>query len=401
METNLWGYNPTNFSNQFVQNALNPAPAPPVQTPYQSWSPVIQKAYNATTPVNTSVVPIQQPVQQTPTDTSQPRIGYDPSIMSPTPQSTPQSSSQQEIDAQRKADEAQNQMRSSIESGYNSYFGQLDNMLMQDLPSQRTAQEGIANTQYQQGVSDLNTQQVQALGDLGISSQQAEAANTKNLKGLAEDVRNSMRAGNVYLGTRGASDSSAANQYAYAIGKEANKNRSNLMANYTNVKNEIDNRIFKVKSTVQNEITRLKNDLQTKTFQIAQWFADAQNQIKQALAQGQLQKGTTLANVSQSVYNNAMQQLSTLQANSQNQKNALLQWATTRSTDLSQLQQNIAGAMQNIPQVAQAQGLNITPSFSGQNQQTYFPGFQQDNTKKDQFLFGGSGLSNGGATGGW
>ena len=58
-------YNPADFSNQFVQNALNPATNTPVQTPYQSWSPVIQQAYLGTG-THPQLAPVQQlPIQQT------------------------------------------------------------------------------------------------------------------------------------------------------------------------------------------------------------------------------------------------------------------------------------------------------------------------------------------------
>lgn len=347
-------------------------------------------AWNSQTTYPGSGIPI---IQGNPNQTStQPRIGLEPNNINLGPTPTEQG-------AQNNVTSAQNQMKGDIENKYSNYFGQLDNMLMQDLPTQKGAQEGMVNTQYQQGVSDLNTQQSQALGDINLSSQQAETAHAKNLKGLSEDVRNSMRAGNIYLGTRGASDSSAANQYGYALGVEANKQRSNLMSNYQNVKSEIDNRIFKVKSTVQNEMTRLQNDMQTKIFQIAQSFADAQMQIKQAKANGELSKGTDLATLSQNLYNQAVTQLNAIQTNVANQKNTLLQWATTRSTNLAELQKNIQGALSNMPQVAQAQGFNIAPTATP-TQRTYFPGAATDNTKKTS-LFGGSGVSGGGMTGGW
>jgi len=77
---------------------------------------------------------------------------------------------------------------------------------------------------------------------------EVEKNQVKTLRDLSENVRNSFMAGNVYLGARGAGDSSASNQYAYALTKMGSKQRADIMNNTSGIMGDIDNREFKLKS---------------------------------------------------------------------------------------------------------------------------------------------------------
>lgn len=349
-------YDPTNFSNQFIQNALNPQPAPVQQTPYQTWPPVIQQAYNAASaPVNTNA-----PVQQT-NNTS--KAAQDWATYHPNEGPKPEGYNGENGGSNPLAD-YQNQQLSSINQGYDQYFAQLDSMISSDLPQQRSSQEGIISNSYNQGVNDLNFQQAQSLSDLNLTRTQAEQTQNKSLRNLAEDVRNSMQAGNVYLGARGAGDSSASRMYAYALGKAANKNKSDLLANYQNIKNEISSREFKIKSTVNNEMNRLRTEKENNILSVANWYSQAVMGIRQAQAQGQLGRQSDIRAVSQQALNYAMTQLQQAQSQYQNQQNMLNTWAANNATSLGQLKTNLQAVGQYMPQM-QNQGFNPSVSFGG------------------------------------
>lgn len=235
------------------------------------------------------------------------------------------------------------QIKAEIGSAWDNYLNSLGG-LESGLLGQRTAQEGIAKTQYDSGINQINDQKASSLRD------------------ISSNITNAFKAGNNYLGSRGAGDSSAANQYQFALSKEASKQTGQL--------NEF----------VNSQTNTLKANYDTQINQIAQWFNDAQNQVKQMVAQGQLQKSQDINNLSRSILDQAMQARAQLQQNAQNRYNALLEWAAGNSTNISQLQQNIAAIPQAIgaPQIDSSGNIFAAPTgFGNTNDQTQVPLFQQ------------------------
>ena len=212
----------------------------------------------------------------------------------------------------------QDRLRGEITSGWDNYLGALGGM-EGGLRDQRAAQEGIATSQYDQGVGTLENQKAKSLRDIG------------------GNIRNAFQAGNIYLGARGAGDSSAANQYSFAVQQEGAKQTGNL--------NEF----------VTGKLQELGSQKNQQINQIAAWFADAKNQLQQQIATGQLNKSRDIQQLSQNLLNQAMQAKSQIEQNAQSQYNGLLQWAANNSQNVGQLQQNVAG-------IPQAIGM---PSFDG------------------------------------
>lgn len=235
-------------------------------------------------------------------------------------------------DIQRQQDE----LRGQIEGGWNDYLGSLNGILNDGLGSQRTAQENIANSQYTQGENALNTQKA------------------KSMRDISSNIKNAFQAGNIYLGARGAGDSSAANQYGFAVNQEGAKQTGNL--------NEF----------VTGKLSDLGSQRDQQINQIAAWFADAQNQIRQQIASGQLSKSRDLQSLTQNLLNQALQAKAQVDQNIQNQHNALLQWATSNSQNIGQLTQNISRMPQSIgaPQIDSTGNTRIpvgAGAFGGSN----------------------------------
>jgi len=234
------------------------------------------------------------------------------------------------------------QVRNDINSGYDAYFNSLNDVLNNGLPSQRAAQESIANSQYDQGVNQLNTQKNLGLQDLGTQRTNANTQQAKTLNDLSANIRNLFQSGNVYLGARGAADSSAANQYSYALTKLGSQQRGDVTAQYANIQNDINGRESRLNEIYNGEVNNLASQRDQQISGIAQWFSEQQNALKQAQAQGQLQKGQDLASLSQNLLNVALQQLQNVQAEAVNRKSALDQWAMNHSNDINQLKSNLS-----------------------------------------------------------
>lgn len=211
---------------------------------------------------------------------------------------------------------AQNQSN----SGYDQYLSQLDSQI-NDLGGQRSDQENIANNTFQQGMNTLGSQLAQGQQDISTNRE-------KTLRDLSNNLKQSFQSGNTYLGARGASDSSAADQYSYALSKLGSQQRGDVQSQY-------DQNLFKLKNTYDTETKNLELSKNSQLSQISQWFAEAQNQLRGQKGQVALQK-------SQQALNIAMQMAQQVQQQASSQRAALDQWAANHATSFQQLQQQLA-----------------------------------------------------------
>ena len=276
--------------------------------------------------------------------------------------------------------------RGAIESGYSGYFSELDSILNEGLPGQRTAQENIASSQFNQGVNTLSGQRDSSLQDLTRESEKTESRQSRTLKDISDNLRNSFTAGNVYLGARGAGDSSAANQYAYALTKLGSRQRGDVLSQYGDIQADIGLREQKVKDIFNTETRNLEFEKDQKINGIAQWFSEQQNALKQAKATGQLSKGQDLAALSQNLLNVALQQLNNIKAEATNRRSALEEWAMNNSTNVRQLASNI-GQISGAPfaQGPNAQPIVGTPQMGAGGGFNVPIGFGGNTNEKDRF----------------
>lgn len=252
-------------------------------------------------------------------------------------------------------------LRSQINSGWDQYTNQLNDMLNVGLPGQRSAQEGIASTAYNQGINDLSSQK--ASSEQAVTKQQATS-----LKDLGENVRNLFQSGNIYLGARGAGDSSAANQYSYAISKMGTKARGDIMT-------QANDRINQINDIFNSESNRLKSDYQTKLGSIANWFNEAQNSIRSQIGQAGLGRSQDLQALSQNIYNQALQAMQTLQAETANRRSMLETWAANNSKTVGELVRNMqtvqqmpgySGITSGMPQVTSEGNMYVPTGYGAQ-----------------------------------
>jgi hypothetical protein len=234
------------------------------------------------------------------------------------------------------------QQRSEIGGAYDRYLSSLDQMLNQGLNSQRTAQENIVGGQYQQGMSDLGLQKTQGLEALGVQKNKTISNQDKNLKNLADNVRNMLQAGNIYLGSRGAGDSSAGDMFSYALNKQQTKVRGDVMNQSSEILGEIGRRETDLMRIVENEERRLATEKNTKINEIANWFSNAQQQIQTAKAQGHLNKATDLSSISRTLLDRALGALNTIEQATANRRSALDQWAINNANNISQVKSNLS-----------------------------------------------------------
>jgi hypothetical protein len=290
---------------------------------------------------------------------------------------TPSGPSPEELYAQ--------QMRGEIEGGYNNYFSELDRIMNQGLANQQTAQQGIINNQYTTGVSALQNQETQGLADLGAESVAAEKNQAKNLRDLSDNLRNMFMAGNVFLGSRGAGDSSAANQYSYALNKLGTQQRSNVMSQTADIMAEIGRRTTALKDTFATEVQKLATIRDNKILELSNWFNEQQNNLRSMKAQGSLSKATDLANLSKQLLNNAISRLSTIDQETANKRLMLDQWAMNNAKTIDSLKANlgaVAGYKAAMPGVNQINGTPTVDASGNYSMPFFYGNSSEDRLKK-------------------
>lgn len=263
------------------------------------------------------------------------------------------------------ADLLAQQTRNEINTGFDNYFSELDRMLG-NIPSQQAGQNQMVENNYNQGISDINAQKASSMGDLATQRRKTGESQVKSLADIADNIRSLFQTGNVMLGTRGAGDSSAADRYSYAVTKLGSKQRGDVMAQTRSIEADIGDREAKLNNIVTQETAKLKTNRDNQILQVAQYFQDQMNALLQAKAQGQLQKGQSLASLSTQLLQQAQQQLMTADSDFRNRQNSLLSWAESNSKTIGELKNNLAALGQyNAPGI-QTQSINGTPTFDAQ-----------------------------------
>jgi uncharacterized protein (DUF885 family) len=79
---------------------------------------------------------------------------------------------------------------------------------------------------------------------------------------------------------------------------------------------------------------QLDTEKQNALLGISQWYANAQNQIRQT-------KGQNIVALGQQALNNAMNAINQVNSNYQAQQNSLMQWAENNATSINQLKSNM------------------------------------------------------------
>jgi hypothetical protein len=216
---------------------------------------------------------------------------------------------------------AEDRYRSEISSAWDGYIASLDQQ-GQYIDQQTAAQRGIADNTFNQNNSEI------------------DAGKTRSLKDLQSTARNALAAGNNYLGSLGAGDSSANAMFNYAINKDQLKQVGDL------------------NNFVMGQKQKLKTDYDNQILGIQNWFAQQQQALQQAKSQGTLQKGLDLASLSKDLLNNALQAVAQAKADAVNRQNLLLEWAVNNSANQAGVQSTLNSMANNFNPNIQTSGMS-------------------------------------------
>ena len=280
----------------------------------------------------------------------------------PTPTSGPAPASSGPSPEEQARIDAENRLRGDINTGWDTYIGELDAMLNEGLPGQKTAQEDIARGTAATGIENLGIQKAEGEHLLTGQEGKTQKNQAKTLRDLASNLRNMFMAGNVMLGARGAGDSSAADQYSYALTKLGTRARTDVMNKSADIMSEIQDRRFKLENIFNTEKNKLELAMNNQISQIATWFNEQQNQIRMAQAEGGLGRSRDLQSLSQQILDRATRALDAAQQESKDKRAALDSWAMSNSENIQQLVSNMQDVGSFSPTQPQAGQIAGSPS---------------------------------------
>jgi len=255
-----------------------------------------------------------------------------------------------------------NDAGSQLDAGYNDYINSLNDQLG-SLGTQNTNQINAAQSSYDTGIANIGTDYTQGVQSLDTNRQ-------KTLRDLTDNLTQSFKQGNTFLGTRGASDSSAANQYSYALAKEGNRARGDVQSQY-------DQNLFQLNNIVDKEKRIAKTEFDNQLLQISNWFAEAQQSISTLKGQAAQQKSNELLTI-------AMNEANRIKQENSSRLSMLDQWAMSNAKSIEQargmMAQNSQFSMQAPSQFGSING-------GGQQSGGMF-GYGQSNEDKRKGIFG-------------
>ena len=221
----------------------------------------------------------------------------------------------------------QDEYNRMLDQKYSELFGNIDQLSSQ-LPGQRASQEKIVTNQADiTGNTLTNT--------FNTNQNTLQTNQTKNLNDLSQYLQQAWQQGNNMLGTRGASDSSAANQYSYALAKQGSQQRGDIMQQTEQLQNNL-------KTAYDTEMKNNDLEKQNQLLNIAQWFTEAQNEYQGKRAEVQAQMSSDSLNYALQLVNQAQEIWA-------QKKSTLDQWAANKAQSLPQLTQMLNQNSQGMP----------------------------------------------------
>lgn len=142
---------------------------------------------------------------------------------------------------------------------------------MGNLASQYGTQQGLVQNALEQGQTQLQQNEAEAYG-----------TEKKTLRTLADDIRNLLNAGNMKLGSMGASDSSATEMLKYALAKQGNRRTADVVGQTRDIIGKIRNIGVQLQQQAQDKLLRLEQWKAEQEMDINKFITDLKNKLLDA-----------------------------------------------------------------------------------------------------------------------
>jgi hypothetical protein len=182
-----------------------------------------------------------------------------------------------------------------------NYVNQMGNLINQTQDNQ-TAQ---VNNNYNDSLLGLNNDYQTGQDNLKHSSDLIDQQQSNSLRDLATNMQNSFQQAQNQLGNLGAGDSSAADQYSYALSKSANQNRASILQQANNNRDNVNLQQNSLSRQHDQQLSSLNTWKSNALLNISSQYAQQRAQLEQLKASAPAQYVSQL----QTLNNNALSAL--------------------------------------------------------------------------------------------
>lgn len=267
-------------------------------------------------------------------------------------------------------------IRGDIESGYGQYASGLQG-LQSTYETSRDEALSSAGKTYDQIFGGLSDQRTANLEKLQAGKQEVNARTASSIKDLQNNLQNVLRGATMQFGAMGAGDTSATRtMLPYAYTKLAGAQEGNIRGQGNDQLFQIDQEQRDTELNFTNMWRQTEVDKETNLQGIRDYYGEAIRNVQSEMARAPLAKQQALAQLNQSLFSEALQNLRQLESEDRQQKENLRSWATSRMSELNNLKLELAGSASFSPQdivwnELQVQGANPAASGQGMNYTDY------------------------------
>lgn len=239
--------------------------------------------------------------------------------------------------AQARIDEMNNQIRGTINSGFDDINNQLDNMAGLIPGQQKQAEAGVANTYstLSSGIEDANTN---ANKTIDLTKQQIQGGVDKSVGDIQNSLRSLLKNAYNQVGAVGAGNSSVAQTLLpYAFSKQYGQQRANIQGQANSQFIDLAKKQLDVQTTYNQQKVSLGQWQNEQTQSIRDKYAGQLQDIANAKINATGQRLQALTSLQTNLLNAAQNELATLRSNAQTLSTQLAGWAADRLATLDNL----------------------------------------------------------------
>lgn len=255
----------------------------------------------------------------------------------------------------------QAKLKEAIGGAYDPIFSELDRQIGLTPQYKQQLSDQISTLAGQQ-TTDVTSQQTQDINSIN-TGKATEVTNAKgSLRNLEEDVRNIIQATALYLGSRGAGDSSAGGAASEAITSAAQKARSGVLQTRDQALGVLDSKIADVNAAATDQIRKIGDWKTNKLADITQWAIDRVDQLNQQKSTASGAKANAIANMITQTEQQFYSALKGLDDAVFNYNQSVATWQQQRQADLEDFKTKL-GIQASYTNTSPAQYKVVTDAF--------------------------------------
>lgn len=215
-------------------------------------------------------------------------------------------------DAKKAAEKAEDDARDSIGDQFSSIQSSLDQLLGY-LPGQQADSQAKYGVQKEYSYGQTGDALKQAMGRFDGFQDDIMSGQKSTLRDLSSDVRNAFQAGNIYLGSKGASNSSAAGMYSRGIQQAANRNRADVKNQTEGNLADLNIRRTEAQAAAQTQYNAIDNWFNTSVSDLETQFNSRRQEIEMAKVNATSDEMAALNNLDMELWRSAQNVYNQLQ----------------------------------------------------------------------------------------